>query len=203
MLERPSRFPPGARLRTRAGSVAAGGRAAQDLCPMSRFDAIVAELRREFRTFRLVPKDESRLMRALYRALFMRLWCPDFMTHYTTVIVSVVYMPRDLIGTDAGYRTLRHERVHMRDCWRLGVLPFVLSYVALLPAGLTLRSVWEMRGYAETMRAELELEGAITDELLAHIERQFTSPAYFFMCPFPGLVARWVRHTRDRVMAGG
>jgi hypothetical protein len=170
---------------------------------VTRFDVIVAELRREFRTFRLVPKDESRLMRALYHGLLMRLWCPQFMTGYTTVLVSVVYMPRDLIGTDAGYRTLRHERVHMRDCWRTGVLPFALSYALLLPAGLTLRSVWEMRGYAETMRAELELAGVITDDLLRHIERQFTSPAYLFMCPFPGLVRWWVRSVRDRVLAGG
>jgi hypothetical protein len=169
----------------------------------TRFDAILAELRREFRTFRLVPKHESALMRLAYHGLLMRRWCPDFMTAYTTVLVSVVYMPAELIGTDAGYRVLRHERVHMRDCWRSGVVPFVLSYALLLPAGLTLRAVWEMRGYAETMRAELELAGVIDDALLAHIERQFCSSAYLYMCPFPGLVRRWVRRTRDRVLAGG
>ncbi len=73
----------------------------------------------------------------------------------------------------------------------------------LLPSVLTLRSVWEMRGYAETMRVELEQEGRISDELLAHIAHQFTSSSYLWMCPFPGLVDRWVRRTRDRVIAGG
>lgn len=168
---------------------------------MTRFDAIVAELRREFRTFRLVPKDRSWLMRVAYHGLLMRRWCPDFMHAYTTVIVSVVYMPRDLIGTDAGYRVLRHERVHLRDCWRTGVLPFVLSYLFLLPAGLTVRSLWEMRGYAETMRAELEHEGRISDDTLGRIERQFTSSAYLWMCPFPRLVRRWLERTRARVLA--
>jgi hypothetical protein len=168
---------------------------------VSRFDGLVAEVRREFRSFRLIPKERSRLMRALYRALLMRLWCPDFLHSYTTVLVTWVYMPARLIGTDAGYGVLRHERVHMRDCWRTGVVPFAASYLLLLPAVVTLRSVWEMRGYAETMRVELEETGAISDELLAHVERQFTSSAYLWMCPFPRLVRRWVRRTRDRVVA--
>jgi hypothetical protein len=168
---------------------------------LNRFDDMVAELRREFRSFRLVPKERSPLMRALYRALFMPLWCPDFMESYTTVLVSWVYMPARLIGTDQGYGVLRHERVHMRDCFRTGVLPFAASYLLLLPSVLTLRSVWEMRGYAETMRVELEREGRISDELLGHIAHQFTSSSYLWMCPFPGLVGRWVRRIRDRLLA--
>jgi len=164
-----------------------------------RFDQLVQELAREFRTFRLVPKERSRLMRALYHLLLMRWWCPDFIESYTTVLITVVYMPSDLIGTDTGYRSLRHERIHMRDCWRWGVLPFALSYLFVLPVGLTLRSVWEMRGYAETMRVELESTGEISDDLLRHIERQFTGPSYLYMCPFPGLVRRWLRRTRCRV----
>jgi hypothetical protein len=170
---------------------------------VSRFDEIVGELRREFRTFRLVPKERSPLMRVLYRALLMPLWCPEFMGSYTTVLVSWVYMPEHLIGSDQGYGVLRHERVHMRDCFRTGVLPFAVSYLFLLPSVLTLRAVWEMRGYAETMRVELEQEGRISDALLAHIARQFTSSNYLWMCPFPGLVDRWVRRTRDRVLASG
>jgi hypothetical protein len=161
---------------------------------------MVADLRREFRTFRLVPKERSRLMKVMYHALGMRLWCPDFLESYTTVIISVVYMPSHLIGTDAGYRVLRHERVHMRDCWRSGVLPFVCSYLFLLPTVFTLRAVWEMRGYAETMRIERELTGHIADETLQRIETQFTSSAYLWMCPFPAVVRWWIRRVRDRVL---
>ena len=165
----------------------------------ARFDAIVDELRQEFSSFRLRPKERSLLMRAIYHGLGMRWWCPDFMSHYTTVIISVIYMPQQLIGTDEAYRTLRHERVHMRDCWRSGVLPFVLSYLLLLPVGLTLRSVWEMRGYAETMRVEFEEQGHVRDDTLAYIEQQFTGSAYFWMCPFPRLVRRWLQRVRERV----
>jgi hypothetical protein len=158
-----------------------------------RFDRIVEELRREFRTFRLLPKERSLLMRVLYRALLMRLWCPTFLSHYTTVLLSVVYMPERLIGTDPAYRVLRHERVHLRDCFRSGVLPFVVSYLLLLPAGLTCRALWEMRGYRETLRVELEDTGRISADTLRHVERQFTGSSYLFMCPFPGLVRRWLR----------
>jgi hypothetical protein len=124
------------------------------------------------------------------------------LTHYTTVIITVVYMPAELLGSDEAYATLRHERVHMRDCWRSGVLPFLISYLLLLPAVLTLRSVWEMRGYAETMRVEYEDTGEVSDETLTRIERQFVGPAYLWMCPFPPLVRWWLRRVRRRVVGG-
>ena len=165
------------------------------------FHRLSRELRREFGTYRLVPKERSPLMRLLYRLLLMPLWCPDFISGYTTVLITRVYMPEDLIGTTAGWRSLRHERVHMRDCVRSGVVPFAVSYLLLLPTVLTLRSVWEMRGYAETMRVELESTGVVSDETLRHIERQFTGPAYLWMCPFPGLVRRWLERVRRRVIA--
>ncbi len=167
-----------------------------------RFDHIVEQLEQEFSTFRLVSKHRSLLMRTLYHGLGMRWWCPEFMTRYTTVVVSVVYMPVDLFHTDAGYRVLRHERVHMRDCWRTGVLPFALSYVLLFPTVFTLRAHWEMRGYAETMRVELEDTGAISDETLDYIQEQFTGPSYFWMCPFPGYVRRWLERIRRDLTQG-
>lgn len=167
----------------------------------SRFDHIVKDMEREFSTFRLKPKHSSLLMKAIYHGLGMRWWCPQFLTHYTTVILSVIYMPQDLIGTAEGYRVLRHERVHMRDCWRSGVLPFALSYLFLLPAVFTLRAHWEMRGYAETMRVEQEETGDISDETLDHIQQQFTGTAYFWMCPFPGYVRRWLERIRRDILS--
>lgn len=157
---------------------------------MDRFEGIKAELEKRYRTFRLIPKEESVFMKVVYYGALMFLWCPGFMSDYTTVIIARVYMPRSLIGTEAGYLTLRHERVHIEDCFRWWVLPFMLSYLFLLPTALTLRAVWEMRAYKETLRAELEVYGAVSDSRLDHIRRQFTSSAYFWMFPFPGTVRR-------------
>lgn len=56
----------------------------------TRFDSAVAAMAQEFSTFRLVAKDRSLLMKVIFHGLGMRWWCPQFMTHYTTVIISVV-----------------------------------------------------------------------------------------------------------------
>lgn len=169
---------------------------------MHAFDRIQQEIAEEFRWFRVVPKERSPLMKAVYYGFLAFLWCPDFMRSYTTVILVRIYMPARLIGTAAGARVLRHERVHMRDCMRSGILPFVISYLFLLPSVLTLRAVWEMRAYEETLRAVHEETGEIPQDLLRHIERQFTSSAYLWMCPFPPLVRRWLERARRRVASG-
>ena len=163
------------------------------------FRKIVAALGRTYRTFRLIPKDRSPFMKFLYYAALMFLWCPTFLTDYTTVILARVYMPPDLIDTRAGYRVLPHERVHIRDCFRWGILPFMISYLFLLPTVLTLRALWEMRAYTETMRVDLELDGEITDETLDHIQRQFTSSAYFWMFPFSKFIRRKLEAARTRL----
>lgn len=167
---------------------------------MSRFDALSAELRREFPSFRVVVKEESPFMRALVRVAAMRLWNPRFLEDYTTVIGTRVFMPRDLIGTDAGYRTLRHERIHMRDARRTAYVGFFVTYLFALPAGLTMRAFWEARAYEESMRVELEDTGAISDESLARIEERFTGPDYLFMCPFPRFVRRRLEAMRTRLL---
>jgi hypothetical protein len=163
--------------------------------------ALLAGIRAAYPSFRLVPKEGSPLMWATYYGLLMFLWCPRFMTHFTTVIVTRVYMPERLIGGPSAYATLRHERVHMRDCLRSGVLPFVASYLFLLPSLLTLRAVWEMRAYAETMRVERERTGAVADATVDHVVRQLVGPSYLWMFPFPRAARRWVERTRSRVLA--
>jgi len=141
------------------------------------------------------------LMKALFAVLGMRWWNPRFMEDYTTVLITRVYMPRRLIGTEDGYEVLRHEAVHIRDCLATGVLPFVLSYVFLLPSVLTFRAFWEYRGYRETMKVELERNGTISDETLEWIVRRFTGPDYLWMFPFPKLIRRLLRRTRARLLS--
>lgn len=168
--------------------------------PDPRFHALCDALREAHPTFRLVAKEDSALMRVVYRALGMRWWNPHFMSDYTTVLVTRVYMPRALHGTVRGYRTLRHERVHMRDAVRTGVLPFALSYLFLLPAGLTMRAYWEWGAYAESLRVELEDTGTIADATLDHIVARFAGPDYLFMFPFPRLLRTRLERLRARLL---
>ena len=165
------------------------------------FQELSSELKQRHRTFRIIAKEQSPLMRAIFHLLGMRWWNPRFMEDYTTVLVTRVYMPRRLIGTADGYEVLRHEAVHIRDCLATGVLPFVLSYVLLLPTVLTFRAFWEYRGYRETMKVELERTGTVSDETIDWIARRFTGPDYLWMFPFPKLIRRMLRRTRDQLLA--
>jgi hypothetical protein len=166
------------------------------------FRETIARLRAEHRTFRLVVKDRSPLMKAIYYGLLMFLWCPRFMEDYTTTLISWVYMPAHLFDTRQGYQVLRHEEVHIRDCLRTGVFPFVISYLFVLPAVVTLRAYWELRAYRESMRVKLELDGTIPESTVEWIAGRFTSSDYLWMCPFPNFIRRRLRSCRDELLQG-
>lgn len=163
-------------------------------------DAYVEALGRELPRFRVCYKDESRLQRLV--AALVWPFNRAYLTHYTTVMFGRVYFPSrrwtarqrpaDL------YRILRHEAVHLRDARRWPGW-FQLSYLLLPPVGPGMRAVWEWRAYAESLRVDLELGGAISDATLEHIARRFTGPDYLFMCPLPRFVRRRLRALRARL----
>jgi hypothetical protein len=77
-----------------------------------------------------------------------------------------------------------------------------LLYLLLpLPLGLAwCRARFEMQGYAETIRASVEVYGAAHVQrplFREHVVRQFLSGAYGWMWPFRRSVERWY----DRVAA--
>jgi hypothetical protein len=156
----------------------------------------------------VVHKEHDALSRLVDRALRivtlggMR----EYMTRYTTVLGRTIYVP---IGWDTRsdaerYITLRHEAVHLRQAKRMGMLWMGFVYaVPILPMGLAWgRARIEWEAYAETLRAVAEvhgLEAARSPELRAHVVRQFTSPAYGWMWPFPRAVGRWIDEELDRI----
>jgi len=168
--------------------------------PSTHFCEFIEGLERRHKTFRLVPKEQSWLMKAIYYGLGMFWWCPTFMSEYTTTIVTWIYMPKGLIDTSDGYEVLRHEAVHISDCVRSGILPFVLSYVLLLPSIVTMRAYWELRGYRETMRVEWERTGDISDDTIIWIAKRFTGSDYLWMLPFPRLVRHLLERSRSRIL---
>jgi hypothetical protein len=111
----------------------------------------------------------------------MRWWNPGFLAGVTTTLWSTVYMPSALLADAvAGVDVLRHEAVHVEQFARHPVwMP--VSYLLLLPVGITMRARWELEAYVESMRAELERTGDISDATIEHIVGLFTGPAYVFM----------------------
>lgn len=171
------------------------------------YQALLDEIRAEFPRFRVVCKDESRLQRAIHYALLavtlggMR----SYLGGYQTTIGATVYVTRDWERRDAieRYVTMRHERVHMRQFRRYGLVGMALLYVLLpLPMGLSwFRARFEMEAYEETMRAAASVYGrahVCEPRFRNHIVRQFLGPSYGWMWPFRRAVEAWY----DRMVAG-
>jgi hypothetical protein len=120
----------------------------------------------------------------------------QYLDSYVTTIGRAIYVTanwerRALVER---YLTLRHERVHVRQFRRWGVVPMALAYLLLpLPVGLAwCRMAIEREAYEETIRLTFALGGrAATDRLRDHVIQQFTTGSYGWMWPFPRAVARW------------
>ena len=126
-----------------------------------------------------IPSKVSRLLSPINR---------DYMTRYTTVMFGRVYFPSKAFCEEMGpasmYSILRHEAVHLDDMRRFpGV--FQLSYLCVLPVGITARAFWEWRAYAETMRVEAELTGHISDETIEYITECFRGSITGLCCYSP------------------
>jgi hypothetical protein len=133
-------------------------------------------------------------MRFLGALLFFN---PSFMSTYTTTIGHTIYMPKKDIGTDRGARILLHEGVHVGDYERWGLL-FSLSYLLLLPAGLTMRAHWEWRAVRTTLLVQ---QTPILKEQEDAIVRMFAGPSYLYMWPFPSMIRKWIDRVRREKMA--
>lgn len=171
-----------------------------------RLAVLLDEIEREFPRFRLIRKPESRLQRAIHRALMvvtagqMR----DYLDGYHTTMGQRVYVTGDWDQRprDERWMILRHERIHMRQFRRYTFLGMALLYLLVpLPLGLAwFRARFEMEAYAESIRAAAELHGTAhvaAGPFKDRIVSQFTGPSYGWMWPFRRGVARWY----DRVVA--
>lgn len=168
-----------------------------------RTAALEAALAAEIPGFRVIYKDESRLHQTI--AALVRPLNDRYLQDYTTVLFGTVAFPsrawRRAVGELAIYEVLRHEAVHLRDARRFPVL-FELSWLLLpLPTVLTARAFWEWRGYAESMRARVEVGLPVDDAWIEFVVARFVGPDYGFMWPFPGSIRRRLRRLRAELGA--
>lgn len=173
---------------------------------MSRTDALLAEMKVEFPTFRIAKKRSSALQRAIHVALAVVTFggMRGYLDSYQTTIRRTIYVTADWDDRDPldRYVTLRHEAVHLRQFRRWTLPGMAILYVLLpLPMGLAwCRARFEQEAYAESIRAAAEVWGpdAPRDPAFrARIVEQFTGASYGWMWPFRASVERWY----DRVLA--
>lgn len=168
--------------------------------------AFLEELRREFPRFRIVHKSGDKLSRLIDVVLRVLTFGQqrEYMTRYHTVLGYTLYVPERWESTPSLDRiiTLRHERVHLRQRRRWGMVGMTFLYLLpFFPLGLAYgRARIEWEAYAETIRATAELKGLEAARALSlrqHIVRQFVSGAYGWMWPFPATIETWY----DEVLA--
>jgi hypothetical protein len=116
---------------------------------------------------------------------------------------GTVFLAERMFGTRAGYLLLRHEAVHLADQRRVGLVPFILSYLLFLPTGVTCRALWEWRGYRETLRAYFERGPKLAERRANKILREFAGKRYLYMWPFRGMVKRWIERELERLEKTG
>jgi hypothetical protein len=159
---------------------------------------LLAEIQREFPTFRIRPKEGNLLQRGI--ALALKLITlggqKHYLTRYHTMLFGKLYVPTawEHMGPDERYVLLRHERIHLRQRRRMGDV--LLAFVYLFPI-LPVVLAWgrariEWEAYIETIRATAEVSGLEAARALEpEIVRRFVGPDYGWMWPFPKMVRRW------------
>jgi hypothetical protein len=158
----------------------------------------MAELAEEFPKFRIRPKRESQLQRAIHYALMAITLGGQrvYLTRYHTVLWGTLWVPDawDEMDDDDKYILLRHERIHLRQRERMGDLVMTFLYlVPFFPLGLAYgRARIEWEAYIETIKATAEVYGLQKAETLRdYLTERFTGPDYGWMWPFPGVIGRW------------
>jgi hypothetical protein len=161
----------------------------------------IEQIREEFPRFRIVPKAGNRFNRAIDVALRIVTLGGQrrYLTHYHTVIGYTLYVPDSWDqGSDVDRAILlRHERVHLRQRRRYGMIGMAVIYLLpILPLGLAYgRARLEWEAYEETLRATAEylgIDAARSPALRARLVERFTGPDYGWMWPFPRAVERWI-----------
>ena len=151
---------------------------------MTLYEEVLAETQQEFPLFQVLPKDQSPFMRLLAKLLFFN---KRFMTGFVTTIGNYMWVTQDFNqwSDESRAALLRHERVHLRQQVRYGMLRYALLYL-LWPLPF-----WRARGrmslereaYTESLKAYAEYWGVdfLTGPTRESTIRHFTSSEYGWM----------------------
>lgn len=173
---------------------------------MTDLDIVVMKTLAEFPKFKILYKRDSLLMKAISKFLWLISFglMNKFMDSYITTIGFKVYVPNDWSTWSRSQRAviLRHERVHMRQRAKYGMVLFSILYLFLPLPGLFsyFRMKFEMEAYTETIYAMCELYvtgvGIVqTPSFKKFIVSQFTGASYFWMWPFKKSIEAWYDET--------
>jgi hypothetical protein len=136
-----------------------------------------------------------------------------YLNSFTTVIGQTIYWPESKWraiqncpheqGANSIWKTLMHEREHLRDAARLGLFWFGLLYFCVyFPIGLAwYRAKFERKGYLKTLQCwyELDRTWALSAEAKKWWIGQFIGPNYGWAWPFRKMVTGWYDQELSRL----
>lgn len=152
-------------------------------------DKLIAEINREFKSFKIRPKQTSRFMRVIN--LFLRVITFgkfDSFMKFTTTVGYTVYTPTnwDEKSEKKKIELLRHERIHLRQRRKWSIILFSLLYL-MFPFPVLFawfRFSFEKEAYEESMRTIFEQDGNSSRLRKASYKEAMTSklvgPPYFW-----------------------
>lgn len=161
-------------------------------------EAFLARMQREFPSFRLRDKRDSRLQRAigaLLRAVTLG-GMTTYVSGYHTVMGGTLWVSEgwSQMGDLERYVLLRHERIHLVQARRWGVVPMGVAYLLFpLPLGFAYaRARIEWEAYLETLHALVEVRGLEAARSQKDwLRARFVGPDYGWMFPFAARFDRW------------
>jgi hypothetical protein len=160
--------------------------------------AYLARIQREFPSFRLRHKRDSRTQRAIGAALRVLTLggMRTYVSGYHTVMFGTLWVSEGWAAMSdlERYVLLRHERVHLVQARRWGTLPMGLAYLFFpLPLGFAYsRARIEWEAYEETLRALVEVHGLEAARRQREwLKARFVGPDYGWMFPFAERFDRW------------
>ncbi len=161
-------------------------------------NAYVARMQREFPSFSIRKKTDSAAQKAIgaFLACLTGGRMRTYVSGYHTVMFGTLWVAEtwDAMGDLDRYVLLRHERVHLAQARRWGVVPMGMAYLLWpLPLGLAYaRARIEWEAYEETLRALVEVYGlAAARSQKAWLRARFVGADYGWMWPFPQSIDRW------------
>jgi len=175
-----------------------------------KLDLLVRNIALEFPAFKIVNKSSSAFMKLINFVLLCVSFgqLKGFMTTFTTTIGYTVYVPTDWDTRPEASRavTLRHERVHMRQCSERGQLAFSFLYLFIFPIVRAIyRTKFEQEAYAESFRAIYEYYGPEplqSAQNREHYISHFTGSSYLWMWTKRADIERWYDDTVARILSG-
>jgi hypothetical protein len=176
---------------------------------MTKYDILVLEIKKEFPSFKIVPKSESWLSKTINVLLLIITFGQQktFMSRYTTTIGNTIYTPAnwDKRPETSRLAILRHERVHLRQAKKYTrfFFSFLYLFVFFPTVFAYFRKKFEQEAYEESIRARIEYSGieyVKRSEYKAFLVKQLTSAQYFWTWPFKKSIEKWFDETLEKIL---